>query len=91
MGIFFFQDSIVIDGNQVVEEEEKDNERKFREELLIAGMEEQLYGKQSQPPTAADAEFKSPIPLSPASPKSSQVFRATSSVTFQLSNSYQCS
>ncbi len=78
----------MIDGNQVVEEDEKDDERKFREELLIAGMEEQLYGKQSQPSvtevtaasvtnindvTSASVDIKSPIATSEMSQKSNQV------------------
>jgi len=70
-----FQDSIVIDGNQVVEEEEKDDERKFREELLIAGMEEQLYGKQLQASdnSSANNSLESRIPTPEASTKLDQV------------------
>ena len=75
MAVFFFQDSIVIDGNQVVEEEEKDNERKFREELLIAGMEEQLYGKQLQTSEASIVTkcLESRIPTPETSTKLDQV------------------
>lgn len=69
----------MIDGNQVVEEEEKDNERKFREELLIAGMEEQLYGKMLQ---SADAttNLESRIPTLEASTKLDQVALMISSI-----------
>ena len=54
--VFLLQDAIVIDQmSGANDEEEKDNERKFREEQLIAAMEEQLSKQLSKTklPTAS--------------------------------------